>query len=239
MGERGQGEPARVRLRDHVAEPALRDRPQPGGAGPDRGRVERWQRRGARRRARRGGARHRLGRVDPDSGGVLWRRRLQADLRPRLARRLLPARAELRPRRPNGAIRRRPAPRCSRRWPGVRARDCARLARRALGWRRLGRAAADPLLRARVEEAAARFGASRARSRSRSPTSSIPIFMREVADVHRDLYAEQRRPLRRERRHEGQPAASRSATRRSGPPSALARATASGWPRRSPASTCS
>ena len=50
---------------------------------------------------------------------------------------------------------------------------------------------AAPLLRARVEEAAARFGAA---CEVDVPFADelIPIFMREVADVHRDLHAQHR-----------------------------------------------
>ena len=52
-----------------------------------------------------GRARNRHRRLDPHSGGVLRRDRLQAELRPRLGRRGLPARAELRPCRADGARR--------------------------------------------------------------------------------------------------------------------------------------
>ncbi len=50
-------------------------------------------------------------------------------------------------------------------------------------------AATDPLIRARVEQAAACFGAS---PEIEVPFADdlVPIFMREVADGHRDLYAE-------------------------------------------------
>lgn len=48
---------------------------------------------------------------------------------------------------------------------------------------------ADPLVRARVEEAAARF--SRRRQVSLSHGEDVdPVLMREVADVHRELFAE-------------------------------------------------
>ena len=48
---------------------------------------------------------------------------------------------------------------------------------------------ADPLVRARVEDAAARFPKRR---QMELPFPEVgPVFMREVADVHRELYAEQ------------------------------------------------
>jgi aspartyl-tRNA(Asn)/glutamyl-tRNA(Gln) amidotransferase subunit A len=47
---------------------------------------------------------------------------------------------------------------------------------------------ADPLVRARFEEAAAHFGAQPVDLPE--PDGTVPIFMREVADVHRELYAE-------------------------------------------------
>ena len=64
MVERRQGEPARVRLRDHFAEPALRHGPEPGRARAGRRRVERRQRGGARGRAREGA-------LGTDSGGSI------------------------------------------------------------------------------------------------------------------------------------------------------------------------
>ena len=48
---------------------------------------------------------------------------------------------------------------------------------------------ADPLVRARVEEAAALFPNRRPMDFPEA-YDATPIFMREVADVHRDLYAE-------------------------------------------------
>src|SRR5262249_11538391 len=47
---------------------------------------------------------------------------------------------------------------------------------------------ADPLVRQRVEDAAAALGATRIEFPLESETSAL--FMREVADVHRELYAE-------------------------------------------------
>ena len=50
---------------------------------------------------------------------------------------------------------------------------------------------ADPLCRARVEARRARFSRTPAGRVPRRPTERCPLFMREVADVHRDLYEEQ------------------------------------------------
>jgi aspartyl-tRNA(Asn)/glutamyl-tRNA(Gln) amidotransferase subunit A len=52
-------------------------------------------------------------------------------------------------------------------------------------------ALAEPLVRARVEEAAARFPGARPVAFP-LPEGVTAVFMREVADVHRDLYAEHR-----------------------------------------------
>jgi Asp-tRNA(Asn)/Glu-tRNA(Gln) amidotransferase A subunit family amidase len=49
---------------------------------------------------------------------------------------------------------------------------------------------ADPLVRERVEEAAARFPRRRAVELPLVPAETYAVFMREVADVHRELYAE-------------------------------------------------
>jgi Asp-tRNA(Asn)/Glu-tRNA(Gln) amidotransferase A subunit family amidase len=50
---------------------------------------------------------------------------------------------------------------------------------------------ADPLIRARVEEAVARFGRATP-VEFPFPDGVTPVFMREAADVHRDLFAEHR-----------------------------------------------
>ena len=104
-----------------------------------------------RRRARLG-----LRRLDPDPGGLLWRGRLQAEPRPGAARRLLPARAELRHGRADGAVRRRlhgddarPSRPASSRTRSTRWRR----SRSVLAWTEL----AEPLVRERVEAAAALF----------------------------------------------------------------------------------
>jgi aspartyl-tRNA(Asn)/glutamyl-tRNA(Gln) amidotransferase subunit A len=57
-------------------------------------------------------------------------------------------------------------------------------ARAAVAWT----AEADPLVRERVEEAAALLGAEPVEFPF--PADTYPLFMREVADVHRELYAE-------------------------------------------------
>jgi aspartyl-tRNA(Asn)/glutamyl-tRNA(Gln) amidotransferase subunit A len=49
---------------------------------------------------------------------------------------------------------------------------------------------AEPLVRARVEEAAARFPRRRAVELPLVPVETYAAFMREAADVHRELYAE-------------------------------------------------
>jgi len=49
---------------------------------------------------------------------------------------------------------------------------------------------AEPLVRARVEEAAGRFPDLRRVEFPRQPPDMFPLFMREVADVHRELLAD-------------------------------------------------
>jgi aspartyl-tRNA(Asn)/glutamyl-tRNA(Gln) amidotransferase subunit A len=49
---------------------------------------------------------------------------------------------------------------------------------------------ADPLVRARVEEASARFPQRRRVELPLVPNETYAVFMREVADVHRELFAE-------------------------------------------------
>ena len=107
LRERRQDEPARVRLRGHVGERTLRHRPESPRFRPDRRRLVRRFRCGAGSGPRRSCARNRLRRLDPHSCSVLRRGRFQADLRPRLDRRLLSARTQLRPRRTDGAERHR------------------------------------------------------------------------------------------------------------------------------------
>ena len=52
---------------------------------------------------------------------------------------------------------------------------------------------ADPLVRARVAEAAARFGSQTPLEAPLLTGETYPVFMREVADVHRDLFRENAR----------------------------------------------
>jgi aspartyl-tRNA(Asn)/glutamyl-tRNA(Gln) amidotransferase subunit A len=72
--------------------------------------------------------------------------------------------------------------------PGYEARSLESLEELEVGVAELG--AADPLVRARVEKAAALF--PRRRSVELPPArETYPLFMREVADVHRELFAEE------------------------------------------------
>ena len=134
LGERRQGEPARVRLRDHLAEPALRNgaEPAPRRAGS----------RAARAAAprRRSPPAHADGALGTDSGARSGSRRpgaassASSPARAGADRGLLPARAELRPRRADGARSAR-APRCRRDDRGTRAgRPAARRARVGVAW---------------------------------------------------------------------------------------------------------
>ena len=71
--------------------------------------------------------------------------------------------------------------------PGFRRRELESLEEVEVGiaWTE----GADPLVRARVEDSAARFPRSRPVELP-SAEGTREVFMREVADVHRDLYAE-------------------------------------------------
>jgi aspartyl-tRNA(Asn)/glutamyl-tRNA(Gln) amidotransferase subunit A len=60
--------------------------------------------------------------------------------------------------------------------------------RAAVAWLEL----ADPLVRARVEEAAAAFGSPRQVEVDLLPKDTYPVFMREAAGVHRELFAAHR-----------------------------------------------
>ena len=156
LRERRQGEPARVRLRRHLARTSTtgrcRTRSRPGGS--------RAARAAARRpRSRRGSSTRRSAATPAARSGSRRRaaaRRAQADVGARPARRLLPARAELRQRRADGARRRRLRARCWRRsCRASRARAPPRSADLRVGVAWLEHA--DPLVRARVEAAAALF----------------------------------------------------------------------------------
>ena len=90
----------------------------------------------------------------------------------------------------------------------------------------------------RLEEAAARFTAA---ERVELPLAGdiLPLFMREVAEVHRELYAEHAEPLRREHRPEDRALPRASPTARPRPRRAGARSTATRCSGRSSRSTCS
>ena len=80
---------------------------------------------------------------------------------------------------------------------------------------------ADPLVRARVEEAAARFPRRRPVELPLVPNETYAVFMREVADVHRELFAEHARRSTARTSGSRSSAASRCATPRSSAQSAL------------------
>ena len=186
LRRRREDEPPRVRLRDLLAEPALRHGSEPGRAGTAGGRIERRIRCRDRRRRRRARARHRLRGLDPDPGGVVRHRRLQADAWARLGRGLLPARAELRRRRPDGVDGR-----------GVRAADERRLhpgSSRSSSSRSRSSKSVSPGSIARIRSCASEWRRPRrssradARSSCRWRPANRADFMREVADVHRVLF---------------------------------------------------
>ena len=89
---------------------------------------------------------------------------------------------------------------------------------------------ADPLVRERVEAAAAAFP-NRVALDLPLPGMIYPMFSREAVEVHETLFREQRDALRRERRDEARGARWPSPTPRSRPPGPNATATASGSPR--------
>ena len=140
-------------------------------------------------------------------------------------RRRLPARAELRPRRADGARRR-----------GLRRAD----ARARPGFeRRAGRRSADVC--GIADRSCGRRAPARAsgRSSSRPPRRVAPAFMREVGDVHRELYAEHARALRREHRGKIERCLALTDAEYAAAQRARGRAPRSGRRRRSTASTCS
>ena len=190
LRRRGQDEPARVRVRHLVAEPALRHRAEPARAGPPRRRLERRLRGGDRGRRRRARPRHGLGRIDPDPRRLVRHRRVQADVRPRPGGRLLPARAELRPRRADGVdgggLRRADA--------GARPRLRAGRARVAGGGRGRHRVA-RPRGPARARARRGRGGAVPAQAHDR-----LPARRRREPAVHARGGRRPPRPLPGERR---------------------------------------
>ena len=189
LRQRRQVEPARVRVRRDVDEPTLRLGAQPACSRSDRRRLERRLGGGARGRPCRRRARLRLGRLDPHPGRVLRHRRLQADVRPRVAGGVLAARAELRPRGTDGAGRRN----VRRDDGGARGRlraDDARPRR--------------PARRARLDgRGSARRPRARAGSRRALPTVRADRLSAR-AGAHPRVHARSRRgppePLRRARR---------------------------------------
>ena len=110
---RRQDQPRRVRHGLQHRELGVRADAQPARPVAGAGRLQRRQRRGGRRRVRRGRPRQRHRRLDPPAGGVLRRGRCQADVR--LRQPLRPGRLRQQP-RPDRAVHRRawPTPRwCS------------------------------------------------------------------------------------------------------------------------------
>ena len=93
----------RVRVGDLLGQRADGHEPQPVGARPHLGRLERRLGRGARLAPGDARPRQRHRRLDPRALGVLRHRRLQADLRTRQPRRDLAARPHARPSGPDGA----------------------------------------------------------------------------------------------------------------------------------------
>ena len=160
--------------------------PNPAAPGADVGWLERRLRGGTRRRARRRGARHRFRRLDPDPGRVLRHRgssRLSGSFRPTASSRS--PRASITPGR----------------WHATCAGCVDADARARTGRRVEPRRALDDLGRGvawcespirSCEPASRRHGVlpEPARSTFPVPARTTPLFMREVADVHRDLYEE-------------------------------------------------
>ena len=162
--------------------------PNPVRARADRGRIERRLGGGARGGARGRGARHGQRRLDPDPRRVLRHRRLQADVRARLARGLLAARAELRPRRADGADRRRLRRDAGSARAGARAGAAAGpSATFASRWR--GSSDASDGIRGASRTAAAHFP-NRERIDFPRGRGNLKVFMREIAEVHETLFAE-------------------------------------------------
>ena len=187
--ERRQDEPARVRVRDHVREPALRDGAEPAriqGAWPAGRAAARRRRsrpgsptsRSARTPAARSGSRR------PAAGSSASSRRYGLVLARRRASRS--RRASTTPGRWQRSV-----GECEEMLQALAdgfEPAAARLAGGARGRRRLARPARIPRARASPRGG----GAVPAAARDRLPLAERigPVFMREVADVHRDLFAE-------------------------------------------------
>ena len=200
LRRRRQDEPARVRVRDDLREPALRHRPEPARAR-------------AGSRAARAAARPRRSPPGSPTPRSAPTRAARSGSRP-------PAAASSASSRPTGSSRSTAASRSRRasttpgRWPATSTAARAMLEALAPGLRAdRGRArrrsrSASPgsssPTRSSGRGSRRRPRASRAGARStcRSPQGIWPAFMREVADVHRELFAEHARLVRRERRRE-------------------------------------
>ena len=227
---RRQDQPARVRVRNDLREPPLRRRAEPARVGTGRGRLERWERGCSRARRRRARARNGLRRLDPDTGRLLRRRRLQADVRARLPRGLLPARPELRPRRPDGTRRRglrgrarraRLELRAARTRVARRGRDRRHVARRSRPARaRAGRAShsalpASPAISLPEPEASAGSSCTRWPGSTRSSSPRTPTSTARTCGSRSSAVSRSRRRRPRRRRDTARiPRASRGAARR-------------------------
>ena len=121
-------------------------------------------------------------------------RRLQADVGARPARRLLSARAELRPRGPDGAHGRGVRGGDGRARPRLRAGGSSPLEEVRVGIAWLEGATRSCARGSRRPPSASRGAAASSSPRRRAPT---PVFMHEVADVHRELFASTPTPTAR------------------------------------------
>ena len=238
--DRGQGEPARIRLGRDEQEPLLRNGRQSPPAGARRRRIVGWQRLGAGRGTRRPEHRHRHRRVHPHPLGRLRHGRVQAQPRPGASRRLLPTRAVLRPRRADGtddggvragargACGHAPAVPAPRRPSGRRARSDRRHGPpRGLGGRRRGSGA--PALGARAADLRRRVRLHSPRPVHRAPRG---VFGRPQVQARAGLRAARRDLSRALGRDRGVAAAlcARAALRRPGLPHPVVRSCP--WSRR-------
>ena len=170
LGERRQDEPARVRVRRHVAEPALRRRPEPAFPGADGGRVVAAAR---RRRSSSGSPTRRSAPTRAARSAFRLRAAGSSGFKPTYG--LVPI---------DGVF---PlAPRFDHAGPMAATSRLHRAVRRSLRARRF-----RMCRRADVRSRRAR-GARVRGEPIEFPTAEavVPAFMREVGDVHRELYAE-------------------------------------------------